>query len=209
MKILKWLAWFLLAFLLGAGTVWWLFPKLGLPLLGVSSVQRPIHAVVAHPLFEKTFVCSEHPAGQLPLLGDDLGQDCLVMDFVTRGDRTWLASYRTDGVRNEDWFGWNADVLSPCDCKVIHLHRNATTNEPGRPGQSRAASITLQAEDGTYFTLAHLGTFVVSAGQQVAYGQKIGTVGNNGFSRAPHIHIGAWRGREGLQIRWDQQFLVR
>lgn len=209
MKAIKWTMCCLVGFLLGAGAVWWLFPKLGLPLLGVSSQGRLIDAVIAHPLFDRTFVCSEHPAGQFALLGDDLGQDCVVMDFVTRGERTWLESYRTDGTRNADWFGWSAPVLSPCECTVLNIHRNPIVNEPGRPAQSRAASITLKAQDGTHFVLAHLGSFVVKVGDTVRRGQKLGTVGNNGFSRAPHIHIGAWQGRRGLQLRWDQQKLVR
>ena len=209
MRILKPSLWCVLGFILGAVAVWWLFPRFGLPLLGTASQGRSIGAVVAHPVFDKAYLCSEHPAGQLPLLGDDLGQDCLIMDFVTRGERTWLEPYRTDGVANQDWFGWNALVLSPCDCTVVTTHVNRITNPPGRPAQSRASSITLRRSDGTYFALAHLGSFSVAAGAKVRYGQPIGRVGNNGYSRAPHVHVGAWRGRQGLQIRWDQQYIVR
>ena len=34
-------------------------------------------------------------------------------------------------------------------------------------------------------------------------GQVVAKVGNNGYSRHPHIHIGAWKGNEPLQIRFD------
>ena len=209
MRILKPLSWCVLGVILGAVAVWWLFPRYGLPLLGTASQGRSIGAVVAHPLFDKAYMCSEHPAGQLSLLGDDLGQDCLIMEFVTWGERTWLESHRTDGIANQDWFGWDAPVLSPCECTVVSTHVNGKINRPGRPDQSRASSITLRQKDGTYFTLAHLGSFSVAPGAQVRYGQPIGRVGNNGYSRAPHVHVAAWRGRHGLQIRWDQQYIIR
>lgn len=198
----------ILGFLLGAAAVWWGFPRWGLPLPGIPSADRDIRAVLAHPPFAGVYLCSEHPGGQMAFLGDDLGQDCLMMDFVTRDERTWLMPYQHDGASNDDWFGWRADVLSPCECRVTLIHRNDVVNEPGRPRQSRAASITLQTADGIRFTLAHLREFSIAVGDTVQYGQPLGRVGNNGFSRAPHVHIGAWQGREALQIRWDQHFMA-
>jgi len=209
LKTLKIVVFFLVSFLAGAVFVWWAFPRLGLPLLGVESLGRPVASVLAHPLYRRSFMCSEHPAGQLSILGDDLGQDCLVVEFVTRDERTWAMPYRDDGASNEDWFGWGEAVHSPCDCEVVQIKQNPVVNQPGRMGNSRAAGITLKTADGIHFVLGHLGSFSVEVGQSVAYGQAIGTVGNNGFSRSPHIHVGAWKGREGLQIRWDQQHIVR
>jgi hypothetical protein len=208
-KFAKFLLLALPAFIAGALFVWWGFPRLGLPMLGAMSLGRPVDSVLAHPPFRKPFMCSEHPAGELAILGDDLGQDCLIVDFVEREGRTWAMPYRTDGANNEDWFGWDEPVHSPCDCTVLQIKPNPVVNEPGRMGQSRAAGITLQAADGVHFVLGHLGSFAVEVGETVSYGQVIGTVGNNGFSRSPHIHAGAWRGTEGLQIRWDQQYTVR
>ena len=34
-------------------------------------------------------------------------------------------------------------------------------------------------------------------------GQVVARVGNNGYGRSPHIHIGAWKGENPYQIRWD------
>jgi hypothetical protein len=209
LKSLKILLLCITCFLAGAAFVWWAFPKLGLPLLGTASLGRPLASVLAHPVYTRPFICSEHPAGQLAILGDDVGQDCLIVDFVTTDGRTWAMPYQGNGAKNEDWFGWGATVHSPCDCEVLRIHPNQQVNHPGKLGNSRAAGITLRSADGVHFVLAHLGSFAVEVGQSVRYGQAIGTVGNNGFSRSPHVHIGAWKGREGLQIRWDQQHMVR
>ncbi len=209
MKTLKRLAFAVVLFIAGCVFVWWGFPKLGLPLMGVPSQGRDVASVLAHPPYTQPFMCAEHPAGQMSILGDDLGQDCLIFDFVTRDGRTWLLPYAEDGAANEDWFGWQADVHSPCECEVVLVKANPVVNEPGRMGQSRASSITLETADGVRFVLAHLDSFSVEPGQTVRYGEVIGTVGNNGYSRSPHIHIGASQGREGLQIRWDQQFISR
>ena len=63
----------------------------------------------------------------------------------------------------------------------------------------------LRSEDGTFFVIAHVQAMAVKQGQDVRAGQVLAQVGNNGFARMPHIHIGAWRGRDALQIRWDQR----
>ena len=35
---------------------------------------------------------------------------------------------------------------------------------------------------------------------QVRVDEKIAVVGNNGYGRAPHVHIGAWLGETPLQV---------
>jgi murein DD-endopeptidase MepM/ murein hydrolase activator NlpD len=115
-----------------------------------------------------------------------------------------MRSYEHDGLRNEDWFGWGADVLSPCTGKVEKVRENRITNEPGIMGKPPASSVTVNCDDGVRFVVAHVASPVVAVGDAVKAGQKIAQVGNNGMSRHPHIHLGAWRGEEALQIRFDQ-----
>ena len=43
----------------------------------------------------------------------------------------------------------------------------------------------------------------VARGDTVRAGQVVARVGNNGYGRNPHIHIGAWKGETPYQIRWD------
>jgi hypothetical protein len=85
---------------------------------------QTIDAVVAHPPFSSLYKCSEHARGELKGLGDELGQDCVVEGFVEDGGRLWARAYKTDGRENEDWFGWDQPVLSPCACNVIRIQEN-------------------------------------------------------------------------------------
>lgn len=149
-----------------------------------ADASAAIEQVLAHPLFRERYMCAEHAVGELPFPGDDLGQDCVIAAFDEASPGGFLKLYRTDGASNEDWYGWNRPVHSPCDCEVVQLHVNPTTNVPGEPVPGRASGIVLKAADGTMFAVAHLQGFVVDAGAQVKAGERIGFVGNNGYARA-------------------------
>src|SRR5438067_803384 len=97
--------------------LWLLFFLL---LTGCGSVpSRDDEVAVAHAPVDAFFSCTEHFAGQLSSVGDALGTDCLVMRLVEANGRTWLRAYENDGAKNEDWYGWDEHLLSPCDCKVV------------------------------------------------------------------------------------------
>jgi hypothetical protein len=182
---------------------------LGLVAFASAHAADPkIEAVIAHPMFSTIFTCSEHAYGELHGLGDELGSDCVVEKFVEDHGRTWLRSYKSDGRKNEDWYGWNADVLAPCAGKVVDIRENKVTNQPGIMGKPPAAWIHVGCEDGVHFMLAHIASPIVKVGDRVEAGQKMAQVGNNGMARHPHIHIGAWRDQTPLQIRFDQTKIV-
>lgn len=115
-----------------------------------------------------------------------------------------MREYMADGESNDDWYGWNAPLLAPCDCVVTSVHRNPITNSPGIMGEGRASSIRFSRGDGLQVVYAHVREVRVSEGDDVKAGQVVARVGNNGFSRSPHVHIGAWIGDRPLQIRFDQ-----
>lgn len=170
-----------------------------------SASSTEIEQVLSHPLFRDHYVCSEHAAGELPYPGDDLGQDCMIVSFDEGKSAGFLKQYRTDGLENEDWYGWNRPVHSPCDCETVKILVNTTTNRPGQPNKTPAAGLVMKTADGTMFVLGHLQGILVEEGAKLKAGDQVGFVGNNGYARAPHVHIGAWRGEKALQIRWDQR----
>jgi hypothetical protein len=164
-----------------------------------------IGVVLVHPPFAESYSCSEHYVGQFKYLGDALGTDCTIGRLVEENGRKWMRFYESDGSKNEDWFGWGADVLSPCDCTVVDVRINPKSTEPGILGEPPASAITFLREDGTKLSYAHIADPKVEEGDSVAEGQPVAVVGNNGYSRQLHIHIAAWREETPLQIRFDQR----
>lgn len=175
------------------------------PTVRAEAQIQEIEVVLVHPIYRGYFLCSEHYAGQFTSLGDALGTDCMIGDLDELGGRMFLRTYLRDGARNGDWYGWNAEVDSPCDCTVQNLRINSHVNEPGEMGDKPSSAIELVRADGVHFVLAHIQSPTVKVGDVVSAGQAIARVGNNGFARNPHVHIGAWRGDTPLQIRWDQR----
>lgn len=169
------------------------------------SKDNEIEAVLIHPIYDQYYACAEHWAGQLKEVGDALGTDCLIQKLEKRNDGIWLRSYATDGLTNKDWYGWQKNVLSPFNGKVIRTNLNSTVNQPGILGKGMASFVILERDDGVRIMLGHVDKLKVKVGDSVKAGQVIAKVGNNGQSRHPHIHIGAWRGAEPMQIRFDQK----
>lgn len=170
---------------------------------GPAAAQATPDHALAHPIFRQYYACGEHAAGQLKYLGDALGADCVIQQLESINGRDIARAYRGDGERNEDWYGWGQDVLAPCGCEVIRVSLNEVVNQPGILGKPPASIIVFKRDDGVHFIVAHIAMPLVTAGQRVRAGDKVAVVGNNGYGRSPHIHIGAWLGEQPLQIRFD------
>ena len=175
------------------------------PLAAVD--QGPIEQVELGPIFSKPFLCYEHAEGELEFAGDALGSDCLIYG----GDRKpeIMRLYRTDGATNEDWYGWGQDVLAPIEGLVRVVLINPVVNPPGTEGKPPASLIQIERPDGLNVTIAHVADVRVKEGDRVEAGQLIATVGNNGFSRKPHIHVGAFRENKPFQLRWDLRAIAK
>ena len=102
-----------------------------------------------------------------------------------------------DGARNEQWYGFGADVLAVADGSVHGVRRHA---EPGAEytADRTAWSARLQRKPcvpsdlpGVWAIYAHLqpGSITVKTGDQVKKGQVIGRLGNSGNSSGPHLHF--------------------
>ena len=172
--------------------------------LGKLASDAPIEHVTIHPVFTAHYSCSEHWEGQLPYSGDALGADCIVYGGMTAdGKSGFMRAFRTDGLTNEDWYGWGEPVLAPFDSTVAKININPIVNKPGQTGKPPASFVVFKHADGTMVLVAHVAEITVKESDAVKAGQPFAKVGNNGFSRAPHIHIGAWREKTPLQIRFD------
>ena len=163
-----------------------------------------IEAVQISPVYRQPFVCSEHADGEMDYVGDALGTDCMVMGgFDPRSDGAFGKLYRGDGKSNEDWYGWHAEVLAPFDGKIKAVLANEVVNQPGKFGRPPASMLLFERADGVVVVYAHVTAVKVKPGDMVGAGQAVASVGNNGMSRSPHVHVGAYRGDLPLQIRWD------
>lgn len=194
--------------------------RLALTLLGlavVSTAHAPGAAqqeaassddLVIHPLTAEPLVCSEHARGESmdPHLGNALGADCLVVGMVQREGRGQLLSfYESDGLANEDYFGWREPLLAPFDGVVASVRPPA---EPNRPGvlpedPEKGGRIEFRRHDDAHVIYVHVREIAVHEGDSVSAGDVVARLGNNGSSRAPHVHVGAWRDETPLQIRFD------
>ncbi|MDR9417533.1 M23 family metallopeptidase [Gracilimonas sp.] len=179
----------------------------------LAQASEEIEAVVLYPVMNTTFTCAEHAEGELTNLGDAYGRDCMVI----RNDTTRLKGHRipslfkNNGLNNEDWFGWEVPVLAPFDGTVTSVNINDLTNQPGKfPDRTElegASEIRFSCENGVQVVYAHIRNPDVESGQSVKSGQEVALIGNNAVSTAPHIHLGAWRDKTPLQIRFDLRAL--
>lgn len=165
---------------------------------------KPIETITIHPPFAADYACSEHWEGQLQYAGDALGTDCFVTALVDTPDGgAFSRAFRTDGLANEDWLGWGEPVLAPIDGKIAKIVVNETVNAPGQLGEPPATFVVFERADGAKVLIAHVAKITVKEGNTIKAGQPFAVVGNNGYARNPHVHIGAWDAEGPLQIRHD------
>lgn len=157
-----------------------------------------------YPIFDRHTVYNDHYDGEIEGLGDAVGRDCMIAAFLPE-NVDFVRLYRGDGSKNEDWFSFNAEVHSPIGGKITEVYINNVINTPGKMNPSRSSSITITAEDGTCVVLAHIQNPLISVGDEVAEGQIIAYCGNNGFSRSPHVHVGAYRDGKPLMVGFDAE----
>lgn len=177
--------------------------------VSISSKVAISNEIIIHAPFKETYSCVEHWDGQFRSLGDALGTDCIIQGWNDSDERQFIKPFKNNGYKNEDWYGFRKNVLSPCDCIVESIHVNPVTNNPGKMNPSRASSIIFKTKDGIYIVIAHVREININIGDEVQSGQNVAKVGNNGYSRNPHIHIGAWDSNSTpLQIKVDQSTIT-
>jgi murein DD-endopeptidase MepM/ murein hydrolase activator NlpD len=99
---------------------------------------------------------------------------------------------RGDGTRNEDYYAFGREVLSPADGTVIEVIEGVRDNTPGsmNPYSALGNCVVVQHRKEEVSVLAHLkqGTIVIKVGDNVKRGQLLGKCGNSGNSSEPHLH---------------------
>jgi hypothetical protein len=100
-------------------------------------------------------------------------------------------SHDSTGKRNEDYFAFGKEILSPADGKVVEVIEGVHDNVPFSPNQysSLGNCVIIRHSLTEYSVLAHLqkGSVMVKAGDTVAQGQTIGLCGNSGNSSEPEL----------------------
>jgi murein DD-endopeptidase MepM/ murein hydrolase activator NlpD len=111
------------------------------------------------------------------------------------GKTKWIKAYGGMGLSGHIGIDWKATSGSPVyaahDGIVFEAYGNHSNAVEGKIGYGNR--IKLRAREGQkgYETVyAHLNEVFVSVGDKIRAGQKIGTVGDTGFSSAPHLHFG-------------------
>ncbi len=214
-----------------ARRVWWL----PLALIVVSAQPTPGHSqavtekgafsegvlpetistVAIHPpssdrfRLRETLTCQQHAVhkGDPVILGDAAGMDCMMIRFDAGQTSQFPRAYGRDGAANEDWYAWGAPLFAPFDGVVEEVSLNPVTNRPGARGEGRASSIVFRRADGMRVVYGHVAGPRVEARQRIVAGQTVARIGNNGFGWFPHVHIGAWKGSEPVQIAIDARAL--
>ena len=139
-------------------------------------------------------------------LGDALGRDCII-GYVPGENERFTQMYSNDGLQNKDWYGWQHKVYAPISGIVEKITVNSTENLPGHMSKIPASSIVFLHPDGLRVLYGHVADIQVSTGDTVTEGDFVSRVGNNGYSRQPHIHVGAWKNKTPLQIQFNLKVL--
>jgi len=103
-----------------------------------------------------------------------------------------------DGGRNEQWYGFGADVVAVADGSVSAAFDGMGEQAPNTPVTGLRGPrdysgnhVSLQISPDVWAVYAHLqpDSIPVKTGDEVKKGQVIGKLGNSGNSSGPHLHF--------------------
>ena len=137
-----------------------------------------------------------HRRTMLPLRGAVRIPQRFATDWVRIGPDGVM--WHGDPSRNENWYGFGAEVLAVADAVVAEASDDLPDITPPLPPQAplpleHAAGnqVVLDLGAARYAFYAHLksGSVRVKKGDRVRRGQVLGLVGNSGNSMGPHLHF--------------------
>jgi hypothetical protein len=177
------------------------------------NIENPAHSPnevirIAQPTISR-FSAIYHPPSELVYLGDRDGVDYMPIGKVEKRFQT----FRTTGATNEDYFGYGMEALAPVAGLVTTVNHPTGVNPIGTMNASPVGLLEIKTKEDVNLLIAHLDNIKVKVGDEVSIGSVIGTISNNGFSRAPHLHIGAYKNDrpvlvEFCRISMDNAFKI-
>ncbi|MFI5263713.1 MAG: M23 family metallopeptidase [Candidatus Kapaibacterium sp.] len=119
----------------------------------------------------------------------DIKNQRFALDFNVL--RSFGKSHDSTGKRNEDYYSFGKEILSPADGKVTEVIDGVHDNDPFSPNQYSALGncVVIRHSANEFSVLSHLknGSTKVKAGDSVDRGQPIGLCGNSGNSSEPQL----------------------
>ena len=139
---------------------------------------------------------SVHRTIRVPMDGGGIAKaELFAIDWLQLDDGAFSSG---DGSKNEDWFGYGADLFAVAAGTVVYVRDgmpeqapNAAPAAPVVPEDYAGNQIILEIAPGVYALYGHLqtGSVAVKVGDRVAAGQTIARLGNSGNSNGPHLHF--------------------
>jgi len=114
----------------------------------------------------------------------------------TTGDLTSVFGMRNDPIAGVRCFHYGIDIANNPGTPILA----SMAGKVGRAGYEYRYGnfIILIHHDGFQTLYGHLNSILVSEGQYVAQGQKIGTMGNTGYSTGCHLHFGVFKNGDAV-----------
>jgi hypothetical protein len=122
-------------------------------------------------------------------------------------------SYHGDSTKNESYYAFGQEVLTPLGGKVVHVVNDLKDNEPvGVMNEEHPAGnlVVIDHGNGEYSFLAHLqeGSVTVKVGDEVSTGDLLGLCGNSGNSSEAHLHYQVSDNKDlfegtSLRVQWE------
>jgi len=102
------------------------------------------------------------------------------------------STHRGEGKENGDYYCFGAEIVAPGGGLVVSAENKVPESPPGtkNPKQPLGNHVIIDHGNGEFSFLAHLkeGSVVVSTGDAVEQGQRLGACGNSGNTTEPHLH---------------------
>jgi hypothetical protein len=158
--------------------------------LAVELIQAsilPADAVeLDSPLVGEWFV---YNGGRSTLLNGHLPNESHSVDFARLGANGRTHAGGT-GDLLADYAGFGAPLLAPADGTIVVVSDGYADNPPGTNGDA-ANHVVMDIGGGLYLLMAHVkqGSIMGRVGDVVRRGQLLASVGNNGHSDEPHLHL--------------------